>query len=285
MAFLKFAKAKVQKTGIKFAEWDAMRRTASVEQIATCTKCLATKRSAAFPIESATPNGLSKWCKECHAEARSRRLYQIDVNALWVKQSGCCAVCNDSMLPKGRESLSMVVDHNHQCCPSTKTCGKCVRGLIHRLCNKVVGDLEDPEFHRVAELARKYLNSAHWPKFPFVPGKPGRFERPIDHIPAINRPEYKTCQVYQIDFNAMWLHQGGKCAVCFGLMLPIGQRALSVNVDHDHKCCPRSGRTCGQCVRSMVHMSCNSVLGKIESPMQCKLRELGVIYLQNSMGV
>src|SRR5882672_7276796 len=28
MAFLKFAKAKIQKPGIKFAEWDAMRRTA-----------------------------------------------------------------------------------------------------------------------------------------------------------------------------------------------------------------------------------------------------------------
>jgi len=38
------------------------------------------------------------------------------------------------------------VDHDHRCCPTAATCGKCVRGLLCRGCNQALGHLqESPE--------------------------------------------------------------------------------------------------------------------------------------------
>lgn len=45
-------------------------------------------------------------------------------------------------------------------------------------------------------------------------------------------------------FNA----QGGVCAICHKPN-PIGK---DLAVDHDHSCCPESGRSCGKCVRALL---------------------------------
>lgn len=54
-----------------------------------------------------------------------------------------CAVCGEPMLPKGKDALSVVVDHDHGCCPPNRSCGHCVRGLIHQRCNSILGSSED----------------------------------------------------------------------------------------------------------------------------------------------
>lgn len=38
-------------------------------------------------------------------------------------QGGGCAVCKKS-------GITLHVDHDHNCCPSNRSCGKCVRGLL-----------------------------------------------------------------------------------------------------------------------------------------------------------
>jgi hypothetical protein len=43
-------------------------------------------------------------------------------------------------LPLREEEL--VVDHDHAHCPGPKTCGTCVRGFLHRVCNAELGILE-----------------------------------------------------------------------------------------------------------------------------------------------
>jgi len=85
------------------------------------------------------------------------RIYGIDFNSLWVAQQGLCRVCGVAMLPKGYDANSAVVDHNHKCCPGKKSCGKCVRGLIHRKCNLLIGFAEDNI--ELLEQAIKYLAS------------------------------------------------------------------------------------------------------------------------------
>lgn len=53
-------------------------------------------------------------------------------------QEGVCAICKR---PPGERRLH--VDHDHSCCPAaSKSCGKCVRGLLCFSCNSKIGWLE-----------------------------------------------------------------------------------------------------------------------------------------------
>lgn len=52
----------------------------------------------------------------------------------------------------------VVVDHDHDCCPGDRSCGKCVRGYICRKCNSGIGLLGDTA--EGVEKALKYLQKA-----------------------------------------------------------------------------------------------------------------------------
>jgi hypothetical protein len=72
-----------------------------------------------------------------------RGRYGIDFDAMWDSQSGLCLLCGEPMQPKGRQADSVCVDHDKRCCPGHKSCGKCVRGLIHWRCNLLLGYARD----------------------------------------------------------------------------------------------------------------------------------------------
>jgi len=69
------------------------------------------------------------------------RVYGIPVAAfyrMWDEQNGQCAICFDSLIPRGRSSKSVVVDHDH------KT--QVVRGLLCNDCNTGLGKFgDDPD--------------------------------------------------------------------------------------------------------------------------------------------
>lgn len=68
-------------------------------------------------------------------------------------QGGLCAICRGSVTYAGK---SMVVDHDHSCCPGAKTCGKCIRGILCGHCNFMLGHAKDsPE---ILLSAIKYLS-------------------------------------------------------------------------------------------------------------------------------
>jgi hypothetical protein len=66
-------------------------------------------------------------------------------------QGHTCYICgnifNDTILPH--------VDHDHECCPNNKSCGKCIRGLLCRNCNTGIGLLKDDPI--ILQRAIKYL--------------------------------------------------------------------------------------------------------------------------------
>jgi hypothetical protein len=63
-------------------------------------------------------------------------------------------------------------------------------------------------------------------------------------------------------WDAMFESQGSRCAICRSDK-PGGGRGWVV--DHDHSCCRNnSGRTCGQCVRSILCHQCNITVGYLE---------------------
>lgn len=53
--------------------------------------------------------------------------------ALLREQDGGCAICQT----QGAERWA--VDHDHACCVGSKTCGKCVRGILCFPCNQALG--------------------------------------------------------------------------------------------------------------------------------------------------
>lgn len=78
-------------------------------------------------------------------------IYRIDFEGLWLAQGGECAACGKPMLKESKKLDSVCVDHDKSCCPGNKSCGKCVRGLIHWGCNMALGYAEDdPELLRKA---------------------------------------------------------------------------------------------------------------------------------------
>jgi hypothetical protein len=83
-----------------------------------------------------------------------------------------CPICGRDMLAVTlirtlgsavKYRASLVVDHDHQCCPSgAASCGQCVRGLICSGCNTALGHMgEDPAaIIRLAQYARDHASVA-----------------------------------------------------------------------------------------------------------------------------
>lgn len=93
-----------------------------------------------------------------HRFGRHKSVYKIDFNVFWEGQGGLCASCHLPMKNGGKEPDSVCVDHDRRCCPGKKSCGKCVRGLIHRNCNLVLGYANDDS--KILQSAIEYL--ARW---------------------------------------------------------------------------------------------------------------------------
>ena len=72
-----------------------------------------------------------------------------DFSYLLGEQDNKCAIClKDMPYP--------CVDHDHECCPGERSCGKCVRGLLFSNCNTAIGMLKDDTSN--LQRAIKYLN-------------------------------------------------------------------------------------------------------------------------------
>lgn len=95
-------------------------------------------------------------CRDCgNAERRARynpakmRDYSLrkrygissdQFDAMLAAQGGCCKACGSPET----DGKYWHMDHDHDCCPtSTRTCGKCVRGILCHGCNTALGNVGD----------------------------------------------------------------------------------------------------------------------------------------------
>lgn len=118
-----------------------------------CKDCLALpldeqprrKRAAPYPgprcwsHHQAITRGRSAARKAAYVE-KTYSITEDQYQALYRAQGGTCAICQRAT---GR-TKRLAVDHDHACCDGPVSCGRCVRGLLCKKCNRdVLGHLRD----------------------------------------------------------------------------------------------------------------------------------------------
>lgn len=98
-------------------------------------------------------------CRECvdpikHLVDRLRRHRVPHEMARRLLDAPGCEVCGRDIVSKVRNSEGhvralLVVDHDHECCPGSRSCGRCVRGFLCPNCNAASGMVgENPSVAR-----------------------------------------------------------------------------------------------------------------------------------------
>lgn len=118
-----------------------------------CPSCKELKDESQFNKQTRASDGLQTYCRDCQREynktpkARTvrsvnklRYRYALTIEQyeeLLRLQSNFCRICGQEPLNGKR----LDVDHDHKCCAGEKSCGKCVRSLLCRRCNTVIGQV------------------------------------------------------------------------------------------------------------------------------------------------
>jgi len=148
-----------------------------------CPKCDKDKPLAQFQKNASIKDGFQRECALCwnayckerwkndskdparlrtRSNVHLRTKYGITVeqyDQMLQAQGGGCKVCGCSpelgAVKVGRLGPFMIVDHERSCCPGTKTCGKCIRGLVCDYCNRALGYVDRVGIGRIiAHVAR-----------------------------------------------------------------------------------------------------------------------------------
>jgi hypothetical protein len=86
-----------------------------------------------------------------------KRNYKLDYDTYLEMAKDGCHICGEFT------ERHLQVDHDHKCCPTEVTCGKCVRGIVCNRCNQTVGKydsgkirLDNPLYDKVKEYVEKH---------------------------------------------------------------------------------------------------------------------------------
>lgn len=107
-----------------------------------CHGCTEWQEITKFNVNRARIDGLSEFCRECRMYNRIRNGYGLEreeYREMLQRQGGTCALCQRTW-DRGKP---LALDHDHSCCPGSKTCGQCIRGLLCDSCNIGLGLFSD----------------------------------------------------------------------------------------------------------------------------------------------
>jgi hypothetical protein len=128
----------------------------------TCTKCHAALGEEQFRPSPRNKGGRASICKACHVgltqnwrrnnpnKVRNSRLKHkfsltsAAYDAMLSTQNGVCAICGqpETMMRRG-QVVALSVDHDRTCCPTERSCGSCIRGLLCYSCNTGIARFND----------------------------------------------------------------------------------------------------------------------------------------------
>lgn len=138
----------------------------------TCNKCGETKDLDLFAKGSKYVGGRRNTCKKCHSNYmtqyykdnpekihfsrtapkqnwRRHRISEEYFNSMINLFDGKCHSC--------KINNATNIDHDHSCCETNRSCGKCVRGVLCHHCNSALGLLKDDR-NKILNLL-KYVDS------------------------------------------------------------------------------------------------------------------------------
>jgi hypothetical protein len=117
----------------------ALIKTNTHKQCRNCEKLTPIKE---FETKGKYP---TSYCKACflylkqESTFKKMGLTREKFESMVAEQGGVCIICKRP--EKSGRRLS--IDHDHSCCPSGRSCGNCVRGLICMKCNNALGAVND----------------------------------------------------------------------------------------------------------------------------------------------
>lgn len=127
------------------------------EGVKSCSCCNETKTLDQYTRRSKDPASklVNSICRKCAAEKQAeqrksnptkmrdralRSWFNIgleDYDRMYADQGGVCKTCGQP------STNNLDVDHDRTCCAGRYSCGKCIRGLLCRPCNQVLGMVKD----------------------------------------------------------------------------------------------------------------------------------------------
>lgn len=182
----------------------------------------------------------------------SHGLSPTDLLKILEAQNFSCLVCGVS--ESGKRPWH--IDHDHNCCPSGKSCQKCRRGILCFKCNTGLGCLKDSI--PLLEIALQTITQFRLNVLP----KRVKLSKNGTRHSLMNQknfaPSYHLRYAYSVDLEELLVLIGEpiSCLIC-KVETP---GAMSWNVDHDHQCCPGS-KSCGKCIRGILCHLCNKGIG------------------------
>ena len=128
-----------------------------------CSKCDRDKPLAEFGFKNKAKGLYTAWCKECNRTyqrehyinnkqeyADKARAWELKMGGKRMIKYGLTQEQFDGMVARYdglcwscKSKPATVVDHDHNCCPTETTCGKCTRGILCGQCNRGIGLLGD----------------------------------------------------------------------------------------------------------------------------------------------
>jgi hypothetical protein len=127
-------------TQVKRSTLDCLMRNQQGEKF--CTRCEEWLEEDAFSPNKNSPDGLVARCARCHSDSQ-HKLSPKRRKELLTFQLNACATCSSIFCEGKGKRYTYAVDHDHNCCPGSNSCGQCIRGLLCQACNQGIGLLRE----------------------------------------------------------------------------------------------------------------------------------------------
>lgn len=142
----------------KFYLTDYAKKHGTKSRMPYCIPCYSKRGKAYYAANTAVMNAKSRASVErrkaedpegfrrARVNTYLKNVYGITLKRweeLYAQQKGLCAICKKPITVKLSGTQDCGVDHNHSCCPGSKSCGKCVRELLCLKCNWGIGQFDD----------------------------------------------------------------------------------------------------------------------------------------------